>query len=303
MNKIVVITGPTASGKSAISVDIAKKLDGEIISCDSMQIYKRMNIGTAKISQAEMRGIPHHMIDIVEPQESFSVGEYAILANKVIGEVLSRGKVPIIVGGTGLYIDAILYKMSFGGNKRDDVRKSLEDECSKYGKEYMYNMLVQIDPVDAEKIHPNNIKRVLRALEIYRISGKCKSDLAAFEREIQYDCCMAVMNPDRENLYEKINLRVDRMIDQGLLNEINNLLAEGVTFDCQSMQAIGYKEVNEYIDRKLNLFELKEKIKQHSRNYAKRQITWIKKYEFAKWFNPQTQLDSIEDYIVNYIRG
>lgn len=303
MNKIVIISGPTASGKTAFSVDIAKKIDGEIISCDSMQIYKDMNIGTAKVSLKEMQGIRHHMIDVVNPWEEFSVGEYALRTNKIIDDIICRGKLPIIVGGTGLYIDAILYPMSFGGNKNEEVRKSLEEECEKFGKEYMHGLLAQIDPSDAEKIHPNNIKRVLRALEIYRVTGKCKSSMIDAERQMQYDCCMAVLSPNRETLYKKIDMRVDCMFDNGLIDEVKSLLSSGVSFDNQSMQAIGYKELKEYFENNIDSEVAREKIKQNSRNYAKRQITWLKKYNFAKWFDTQSEIGKAEEYIMNYVRG
>ncbi|MDE6758571.1 MAG: tRNA (adenosine(37)-N6)-dimethylallyltransferase MiaA [Clostridia bacterium] len=303
MNKIVVISGPTASGKSTFGVNIAKKINGEIISCDSMQIYKRMNIGTAKISIDEMQGVAHHMIDVVEPEDEFSVGEYSLQANDIIKDIISRGKMPIIVGGTGLYIDSILYPMTFGGNKSEEIRRSLEEEHAKFGNEYMYNKLVKIDPVDAEKIHPNNVKRVLRALEIYLVTGKCKSSMMDEERQKQYDSCMVVLNPNRELLYKKIDLRVDKMFNEGLTEEVRGLLADGVSFNHQSMQAIGYKEFREFFENQIDGNVLREKIKQNSRNYAKRQITWLKKYDFAKWFDPQTQLSFAGDYILNNIRG
>ncbi|MDE5549072.1 MAG: tRNA (adenosine(37)-N6)-dimethylallyltransferase MiaA [Clostridia bacterium] len=303
MNRIIIISGPTASGKSAFGVDIAKKVNGEIISCDSMQIYKNMDIGTAKISISEMQGVKHHMIDIVNPWEEFSVGEYALQANNIITEIICKGKVPIIVGGTGLYIDAILYPMSFGGNKNEEIRKSLEEECAKFGKEYMHGLLAQIDPSDAEKIHPNNVKRVLRALEIYRVTGKSKSSMVDTERQLQYDCCMAVLNSNREALYKRIDLRVDSMFEEGLLDEVKCLLSSGVSFDSQSMQAIGYKEFRDFVENNADINVIKDKIKQNSRNYAKRQITWLKKYEFAKWFDPMTEIGLAEEYILQYIRS
>ena len=288
MIKVFVIAGPTASGKSAFGVDIAKEINGEIISCDSMQIYKRMNIGTAKISQEEMDGVVHHLIDIVEPNEEFSVGEYSFRANELIGDIASRGKVPIVVGGTGLYIDSILYPMSFGGCKNIAIRKSLEEDCEKYGKEYMHALLREIDPLDAEKIHPNNVKRVLRALEIYKTTGERKSDMQISQRKLQYDCCMTVLDIARDVLYKRIDSRVDDMFERGLTKEVDALLEEGISFDGQSMQAIGYKEFRLLYEKKITEDEVKEKIKQNSRHYAKRQITWLKKYEFAKWFDSTT---------------
>ncbi len=302
MIKVFVIAGPTASGKSAFGVDIAKEINGEIISCDSMQIYKRMNIGTAKISIEEMDGVVHHLIDIVEPNEEFSVGEYSFRANELIGDIASRGKVPIVVGGTGLYIDSILYPMSFGGCKNIAIRKSLEEDCEKYGKEYMHALLREIDPLDAEKIHPNNVKRVLRALEIYKTTGERKSDMQISQRKLQYDCCMTVLDIARDVLYKRIESRVDDMIERGLTKEVDALLEEGISFDGQSMQAIGYKEFRLLYEKKIAEDEVKEKIKQNSRNYAKRQITWLKKYEFAKWFDSMTSRNEAREYILENLR-
>lgn len=302
MIKVFVIAGPTASGKSAFGVDIAKEINGEIISCDSMQIYKRMNIGTAKISIEEMDGVVHHLIDIVEPNEEFSVGEYSFRANELIGDIASRGKVPIVVGGTGLYIDSILYPMSFGGCKNIAIRKSLEEDCEKYGKEYMHALLREIDPLDAEKIHPNNVKRVLRALEIYKTTGERKSDMQISQRKLQYDCCMTVLDIARDVLYKRIDSRVDDMFERGLTKEVDALLEEGISFDGQSMQAIGYKEFRLLYDKKITEDEVKEKIKQNSRNYAKRQITWLKKYEFAKWFDSMTSRNEAREYILENLR-
>ncbi|MDE7216293.1 MAG: tRNA (adenosine(37)-N6)-dimethylallyltransferase MiaA [Clostridia bacterium] len=303
MIKIVVVAGPTASGKSSFGVDIAKKINGEVISCDSMQVYREMNIGTAKISRDEMNGVKHRLIDIVDPKDEFSVGEYSLSANKIIKEISNQGKIPVIVGGTGLYIDSILYPMTFGGSKNIEIRKSLENDCKKYGKEYMHGLLAQIDPEDAAKIHPNNVKRVLRALEIYKTTGKYKSDMQNSERKIQYDCCMVVLNPRREVLYKRIDCRVDDMFERGLAKEVNELLSSGVSFEDQSMQAIGYKEFRLFYDKTINEAELKDKIKQNSRNYAKRQITWLKRYGFAKWFDPESQIDLATDFILKSIRG
>ena len=302
MIKVFVIAGPTASGKSAFGVDIAKEINGEIISCDSMQIYKRMNIGTAKISIEEMDGVVHHLIDIVEPNEEFSVGEYSFRANELIGDIASRGKVPIVVGGTGLYIDSILYPMSFGGCKNIAIRKSLEEDCEKYGKEYMHALLREIDPLDAEKIHPNNVKRVLRALEIYKTTGERKSDMQISQRKLQYDCCMTVLDIARDVLYKRIDSRVDDMFERGLTKEVDALLEEGISFDGQSMQSIGYKEFRLLYEKKIAEDEVKEKIKQNSRNYAKRQITWLKKYEFAKWFDSMTSRNEAREYILENLR-
>ena len=286
MNRIVVISGPTSSGKSRIGVDLAKNFDGEIISCDSMQVYKYMDIGTAKVTLDEMQGVPHHMIDVVEPMGEFSVGEYAKLAEMKINEIISRGKIPFIVGGTGLYIDSILYSMSFGGNRNQDIRYKLQQELEEKGAEYMHAKLMQIDPIDAQKIHPNNTKRVLRALEIYYTTGNCKSELQEVAKPMKYDALLIALDVDREELYQKINNRVDKMLNDGLLQEIESLRSIGVDFSQQSMRAIGYKEFEDYYKGLVSLSNTIEIIKKNSRNYAKRQVTWLKRYEFAKWYKP-----------------
>ncbi|MDE5756632.1 MAG: tRNA (adenosine(37)-N6)-dimethylallyltransferase MiaA, partial [Clostridia bacterium] len=215
MSKIIFVVGATASGKSQVGVDLAKKFNGEIVSCDSMQVYKSMNIGTAKITPDEMQSIPHHIIDVTDSDSNFSVGEYASMADAVIKDILSRGKTPIIVGGTGLYVDGILYPMSFGGDKNIEVRNELETQLALYGKEYMHAMLAEIDPEDAEKIHPNNVKRVLRALEIYKTTGKCKSNLQEKSKDLKYEACMIALDVPRDTLYERIDARVDKMIEMG----------------------------------------------------------------------------------------
>lgn len=302
MSKIILVVGATASGKSQVGVELAKKFNGEIVSCDSMQVYKNMDIGTAKVSVDETQGVPHHMIDVVSADSEFSVGEYASMADCVINDILSRGKTPIAVGGTGLYVDGILYPMTFGGDKNLQLRRELEEELALYGKEYMHSLLAKIDPEDAEKIHPNNVKRVLRALEIFRTTGSCKSNMQEKNRELKYDVCMIALDFKRVDLYERINARVDKMIEIGLLNEIKELLSKGLSFENQSMQAIGYKEFKEYFSGEKTLEETVECIKQNSRNYAKRQITWFKKYNFAKWYTPSDSI-GIENEVKAFFEG
>ena len=302
MSKIILVVGPTASGKSKVGVELAKRFNGEIVSCDSMQVYRNMDIGTAKVSQDEMRGIPHHMIDVVNADSGFSVGEYAIMADKVITDITSRGKTPIVVGGTGLYVDGLLYPMSFGGDKNMQIRQELEEELALYGKEYMHSLLAKIDPHDAEKIHPNNVKRVLRALEIYRATGSSKSNLQEKEKQLKYEVCMIALDLDRKILYGRINARVNQMIEIGLLDEVKELLSRGIDFENQSMQAIGYKEFKEYLSLERTLEDTIEAIKQNSRNYAKRQITWFKKYDFAKWYSP-SDFVAIENEVKTFLEG
>ena len=302
MSKLILVVGATASGKSQIGVNLAKKYNGEIISCDSMQVYRDMNIGTAKITSEEMQSIPHYMIDIVNADAQFSGGEYASMADEAINDIISRGKVPIIVGGTGLYVDGILYPMTFGGDKNIDIRAELESQFALYGKEYMHSMLAEIDPIDAQKIHPNNVKRVLRALEIYKTTGTCKSNLQEKNKDLKYEVCMIALDVDRNVLYQRIDTRVDKMFEIGLLNEVKQLLSNGVGFENQSMQAIGYKEFKNYFNATKTLEETIEIIKQNSRNYAKRQLTWFKKYDFAKWYNPSNIL-GIEKQVELFLEG
>ncbi len=302
MSKIILVVGATASGKSQIAVNLAKRFNGEIVSCDSMQVYKNMDIGTAKITLEEMQGIKHHLIDVVNAESDFSVGEYAVMADEAIDDILSREKTPIVVGGTGLYVDGILYPMTFGGDKNILIRQELEKELELYGKEYMHELLVKIDPYDAEKIHPNNVKRVLRALEIYRTTGNCKSNMQEKSKNLKYDVCMIALDLDRNVLYKRINERVDKMIEAGLLNEIKFLLSKGIGFEKQSMQAIGYKEFKEYMSGLKTLEETVEAIKRNSRNYAKRQLTWFKKYDFAKWYSPNDNI-GIEKEVESFLEG
>ena len=302
MSKLILIVGATASGKSQAGVELAKKFNGEIISCDSMQIYEDMDIGTAKVTCEEMQGITHHLIDVVDPTAEFSVGEFATMADKAISDIISHGKTPIVVGGTGLYVDGILYPMTFGGDKNIEIRNELERQLALYGKEYMHSMLAEIDPIDAKKIHPNNTKRVLRALEIYKTTGVCKSDLQEKTRDLKYEICMIALDVDRQILYEKIDARVDKMFEMGLLDEVKQLLSRGVGFENQSMQAIGYKEFKEYFNGFKTLEETKEIIKQNSRNYAKRQLTWFRKYDFAKWFDPCDVL-GMEKEVEKFLKG
>ena len=301
MNKIIIISGPTASGKTALAVSLAKKLNTEVISCDSMQIYKNMNIGTAKVTIEEMDGVKHHMIDIVNPDMPYSVSDYSEKAIQIISDLHSKNKIPIICGGTGLYIDSLLYPLSFVVNKDDNIREALYKELDEYGPEHMHALLEEIDPKEAEKVHYNNTKRVIRALEIFKITGKTKSELDERERPLRYDTMLIALNPERELLYSRINDRVDKMFNNGLLNEVKSLVNNGINFDMQSMQAIGYKEFKPYFNDECSLDEVKENIKTGSRNYAKRQITWLKRYPFAKFYD-MSELSKIYEEIDNFTK-
>lgn len=283
MQKILAIAGATASGKSKVAVELAKKLNGEIISMDSMQIYKHMDIGTAKVTLQEMENIPHHMIDIVEPNMPFSVSDFVKLAKDKINEITARGKLPILAGGTGLYFESLIYPFNFGGAKSDeDIKNNLYKQLEQFGAEYLHKKLMEIDPIDGVKIHPNNTKRLIRALEIYEITGNTKTNNST-NKQLLYDLDMYVLDWDREILYDRIEKRVQIMFDNGLQKEIENLLEVGITFDMQSMQGIGYKEFASYFDGKCSLDDVKNAIILNSRHYAKRQITWFKRYDFAKF--------------------
>ncbi len=305
---LVIIAGPTASGKTAISLEIAKRLNGEIISADSMQIYKYMDIGTAKITEDEKQGIPHYMIDVVDPSEEFSVALFREKAGKYIDDITSRGKLPIVVGGTGLYINSLTYALDFSDGSEDkEYRDYLESVATEKGKEYVHEMLKEVDKESYERLFPNDLKRVIRALEVYKLTGKTISQVQkeSREKDIEYNLAYIALNMNRETLYQRINKRVDIMFENGLVDEVKSLLSKGYTKDMTSMQAIGYKEVLDYFDGKVTLDEIKDIIKQSSRRYAKRQLTWFRKDKRVKWFEIDKFEDSKEalENIVEYIEG
>mgnify|MGYP000155575386 FL=1 len=283
--KVIVICGPTASGKTSLSVELAKKCNGEIISADSMQIYKEMNIGTAKVTLEEMQGIKHYMIDIVSPTERYSVAEFKVQAEKAIEEILKKGKTPIIAGGTGLYVNSLIYNIQYNDIKIDEeYRKYLEERVEKEGLQSLYEEAKKIDFEAMKSISKNDQKRILRVLEMYHQTGKTKTELEKESRkeEVKYDYKVYAINWEREELYKRINKRVDMMIEQGLIEEVENLLKKYNKFPT-AMQGLGYKEVVEYLDKKITKEEMIEKIKMETRRYAKRQITWFKKIENVKW--------------------
>ena len=283
--KVIVICGPTASGKTSLSVELAKKCNGEIISADSMQIYKDMNIGTAKVTQEEMQGIKHYMIDIVSPTERYSFAEFKVQAEKAIEEILKKGKTPIIAGGTGLYVNSLIYNIQYNDIKIDEeYRKYLEERVEKEGLQSLYEEAKKIDSEAMKSISQNDKKRILRVLEMYNQTGKTKTELEKESRkeEVKYDYKVYAINWEREELYKRINKRVDIMIKQGLIKEVENILKKYDKFPT-AMQGLGYKEVVEYLDKKITKEEMIEKIKMETRRYAKRQITWFKKIENVKW--------------------
>lgn len=301
MKKILIVAGATASGKSGLAVELAKEYNGEIISCDSMQIYKHLDVGTAKITTEEMQGIPHYMIDVVEPDKEYSVWEYASAAKAIIDDISSRGKLPIIAGGTGLYIESLIYPLNFAVNKDEEVRARLTKELNELGAEELHKRLEIADPEDAAKIHPNNVKRLIRALEIIELSGGVKSKEEL--RAPQYDVCLIALDIERIKLYERIDLRVEHMFDSGLEKEIRDILSQGlVRRNSQSMQAIGYKEFFDYFDGKISISEVKNLIKTNTRHYAKRQLSWLRRYKFAHWINPSDK-DRIINTVNEFLRG
>ncbi len=304
--KLVVIIGPTAVGKTKLSIELAKQYNGEIISGDSMQIYRGMDIGTAKIRQEEMEGIPHHLIDIRNPDQDFSAAEFQELVREKIAEIALRNKLPIIVGGTGLYIQAAIYDYHFSeAPSNPDYRKNLEKRAEKEGNQVLHDELVRIDPQSASEIHPNNVRRVIRALEIFHCTGKTKEETQANQSpELLYDTALIGLTMERDQLYERINRRVDIMVEEGLLEEVQSLYNRGLR-ECQSIQAIGYKEIYQYLDGHISLLDAIDMLKQNSRRYAKRQLTWFRNKMSVKWFDMGDSL-SVEKKITEisaYIEG
>lgn len=286
-SKVIVICGPTASGKTALSIELAKRINGEVVSADSMQIYKDMDIGSAKVTKEEMQGIKHYLVDCVSPDERYSVANYKLDAKKAIEKILKKGKTPIVVGGTGLYIDALIYEIEYQDIKiNESYRKELESIKQNQGLEVLYERAVKIDPEAMKKISPNDSKRIMRVLEIYEATGKNKTEQEAESRlkEIPYNYKVFAITMDREKLYERINKRVDIMIENGLIEEVKELLKKYKEFPT-AMQALGYKEVKEYLDGKLTKQEMIDKIKQESRRYAKRQLTWFRKNKQTIWID------------------
>ena len=295
-DKVIVICGPTASGKTALSIELAKKVNGEIVSADSMQIYKDMNIGTAKPTIEEMQGIKHYLLDFVAPDERYSVADYKIDAKKAIKEIVEKGKIPIIVGGTGLYIDSLIYEIEYPNIEFDEnYRKELEEQVRKEGLDKLYEQAKLIDPQAVEKISKNDTKRILRILEIYHATGKTKTqqEIESRKKEVEYDYKVFALNWNRETLYERINKRVDIMIEQGLIEEVERISRKYNKFPT-AMQGLGYKEVVEYLEGFLTKEEMIEKIKKETRHYAKRQLTWFRKNKQTIWLKGE---DSIQKNI------
>ena len=285
---LVILTGPTAVGKTKASIGLAKAIGGEIISADSMQVYKQMDIGSAKIKPSEMEGVPHYLVDILEPDEEFHVVLFQQMAKQAIQKIYEKGKIPILVGGTGFYIQAVLYDIDFSENEKDtSYREELEKLAQTKGAEYLHDLLREVDEKSAQDIHANNVKRVIRALEYFHQTGEKISEHNEEQRKkvSPYNFSYFVLNDERAHLYEKINLRVDQMINEGLVSEVQSLKEKGYTRDMVSMQGLGYKEMLDYLDNKCSLEEAVEIIKRDTRHFAKRQITWFKRESDVTWID------------------
>ena len=305
-NKLIILAGPTASGKTSVSIDLAKRLGGEIISADSMQVYKYMDVGTAKISVEEMQGVKHHLIDVLDPKEDFNIVKFQNMVKCSIEEIVKNGHIPILVGGTGFYIQSVIYDIDF--NNEDDnssVRKKLEEEYDTLGADFMHEKLKKIDIVSAQNIHKNNKKRIIRAIEYFLMNNEPISSHNEVQREKKspYDYRFFVLNPPRDILYERINKRVDIMVENGLVDEVKKLREMGLSTANISMQGIGYKEIIEYLDGEVSLETAIENIKQNTRHMAKRQVTWFKREKDVIYVDPFSfeSNDKIVDYMIEKI--
>ena len=306
---LIILTGPTAVGKTKASIGLAKALNGEIISADSMQVYKYMDIGSAKIRPEEMDGVKHYLVDVLEPDEEFHVVRFQQMAKQAMEEIYAKGKVPIVVGGTGFYIQALLYDIDFTESEEDSpYRKEMEALAKEKGASYLHQMLRMVDPEAADQIHANNVKRVIRALEFYQQTGKKISEHNEKERakESPYEFCYFVLNDERERLYERINLRIDEMLKEGLIEEVTALKKRGYTKDMVSMQGLGYKEILDYLGGECSLEEAIYILKRDTRHFAKRQLTWFRREKDVIWVDKnahaydeekilQTMLESIRE--------
>ena len=300
---LIVLTGPTAVGKTSLSISLAKAVNGEIISADSMQVYKKMDIGSAKIRSEEMQGIPHYLVDVLEPEEEFHIVKFQQMAKKAMEDIYSRGKIPILVGGTGFYIQAVTKDIDFTeAQQENDYRKELEALAEEKGGEHLHEMLRKVDPVSADAIHAHNVKRVIRALEFYHQNG---SPISAHneeqkQHESPYNLAYFVLNMPRELLYERIDLRVDQMMKEGLLEEVSRLKKEGCHRGMVSMQGLGYKEILAYLDGEYPLEEAVRVLKRDTRHFAKRQLTWFRREQEVTWVN-KDQFSYQEDQILDHM--
>lgn len=301
--KLVILTGPTAVGKSELAVKLAKEIGGEIISADSMQVYRHMDIGSAKILPEEMESIPHHLIDVLEPTEEFNVVVFQKMAKNAMEGIRQRGHIPILTGGTGFYIQAVLYDIDFTHNDEDSrLRRQLEQLANDKGNEILYERLKQIDPESCETIHPNNVKRVIRAIEFYEKTGKkiSQHNREQHENLSPYRFAYFVLNDERAKLYDRIDKRVEKMLVQGLVEEVESLKNMGCTRDLVSMQGLGYKEILDYLSGNCSLEEAVYLIKRDTRHFAKRQLTWFRREKDVTWINKQ-EFDYNSQEILDYM--
>lgn len=286
MKQIIVVAGPTAVGKTKYAIEAAKAFNGEVVSCDSMQLYKYMDIGSAKPTKDELAQVPHHLVDFVEPKDAFSVAEYQKLAKEAISQIFEKGKTPVIAGGTGLYLNSILYDMDFSNAEaNEELRKELEREASEFGPEFLHDKLKSLDEEAAERIHPNNVKKVIRAIEGAMAGDKIRDFKNCTQKCKDYDRILIGLTRDREELYDRINLRVDLLVEEGLFDEVEGLLKSGLTEEDIAMKGIGYKEIIGYFNGQYSKEEAIELTKKNTRHLAKRQITWFKRYEDIHWIN------------------
>lgn len=300
---LIILTGPTAVGKTKLSIALAKAVNGEIISADSMQVYRHMDIGSAKIKQEEMQGVAHYLIDVLDPEEEFHVVKFQEMAKQAMEEIYAKGKIPILAGGTGFYIQAVVKDIDFSKEtEKSPVREELEKLAEEKGCEYLHERLQQVDPKSAEKIHANNVKRVIRALEYFELTGKPISlhNEEEAAKESPYNVAYFVLNDVRERLYERIDARVDAMLQEGLVEEVSGLAKKGYTKDMVSMQGLGYKEILSYLDGSYTLDEAVYILKRDTRHFAKRQLTWFKREKDVIWVNKQ-DFHYEENEILNYI--
>lgn len=284
--KILVIAGPTAVGKTKYAIEMARRFDGEVVNCDSMQIYKYMDIGSAKPTAEELSLAVHHLVDFVDPREDFSVAEYQKLAKEAIRDIISRGKLPVISGGTGLYLNSLLYEMDFSNAPRDTAyRDRLWKIAEENGSSHLHKMLIEKDPEIAVTIHENNTKKIIRALERLNESGSIRAFTEVNKANEDYDPILVGLSRDRAELYDRINARVDILMEMGLIDEVKKLMDMGLTFDSISMKGIGYKEIISYLEGQVDISEATDNIKKNSRHYAKRQLTWFRRYDKMFWLN------------------
>lgn len=296
---LIILAGPTAVGKTKLSIALAKAVKGQIISADSMQVYRGMDIGTAKITPEEMNGVSHHLINVLEPTEDFHVVKFQEMAKAALSEIYAAGDIPILVGGTGFYIQALLYDIDFSEQDEDtEYRQQLQQLAKEHGAEYLHQLLAEIDPESAKVIHANNIKRVIRALEFHHQTGGCISKHNEEQRKKQspYNYLYFVLNDDRQKLYDRIDRRIDEMLEQGLVDEVTGLVNHGCTRDMVSMQGLGYKEILDFLDGSCTLEEAVYRLKRDTRHFAKRQLTWFKREQDVHWLNRE---DKTEDELLN----